>query len=160
MGLLYQLETETEREIPARLQASLQAALDVYRAHCSDCGLAMHRRHRYHRSIMTGYSEVELQIPVFRCGECRRMSSGMESLGDEERYRRYSKNCRYRAETGWSGVELRGGQRSGGRGEEQSLLLAAADAVAIAGVAGPSVGAGRPVDAHTGGPSRNEGGSG
>ena len=55
MGLLYQLETEMEREIPVRLQASLQAALDAYRAHCADCDLAMHRHHRYHRSIMTGY---------------------------------------------------------------------------------------------------------
>ena len=91
MGLLYQLETEMEREIPARLQASLQAALDAYRAHCADCDLAMHRHHRYHRSIMTGYGEVELQLPVFRCGDCRRMSSGMDLLGDEERYRRYSK---------------------------------------------------------------------
>ena len=91
MGLLYQLETQLEREIPTRLRRSLQEALDGYRAHCPDCRLAMHRHHRYHRSIMTGYGEVELQIPVFRCGGCQRMSSGMELLGDEERYRRYSK---------------------------------------------------------------------
>ena len=97
MGLLYQLETEMEREIPARLQASLQAALDTYRAHCADCDLAMHRHHRYHPSIMTGYGAVELEIPVFRCGECRSAtggSSGVDLLGDEERYRRYSKKPR------------------------------------------------------------------
>ena len=41
---------------------------------------------------------------------------GMDLLGDEERYRRYSKNRRHRAETGGFGVELRGGQRLGGRG--------------------------------------------
>ena len=91
MGLWYQLETEMEREIPARLPASLQAALDAYQTHCSDCGLAMRRHHRCRRSIMTGYGAVELQIQVFRCGDYRRMSSGMDLLGDEERYRRYSK---------------------------------------------------------------------
>ena len=88
------METEMEREIPARLQASLQSALDEYRAHCSECGLAMHRHHRYHRSIMTGYGAVELEIPVFRCGECRGMSGGMDLPGDEERYRRHSKKPR------------------------------------------------------------------
>ena len=35
MRLLYQLETEMEREIPVRLQASLQAGLDAYRVHCA-----------------------------------------------------------------------------------------------------------------------------
>ena len=91
MGLLYQLETELEQELPERLRQSLQAALDVYQAQCPDCGLAMHRHHAYRRCIMTGYGAVELQIPVFRCGGCRRMSSGAEVLGEEERYRRYSK---------------------------------------------------------------------
>ena len=77
--------------MPQRLEESLQQALDEYRALCAPCGLLMHRHHRYPRSIMTGYGEVRLQIPVFRCGQCRQMSSGMSLLGDEERYRRYSK---------------------------------------------------------------------
>ena len=80
-----------ELEIPVRLQRSLQEALDAYQAHCVDCGLAMHRHHRYHRSIMSGYGGVELRVPVFRCGGCRRMSSGAEVLGEDERYSRYSK---------------------------------------------------------------------
>ena len=91
MGLLYQLETELERELLARLCQSLQAALDAYQARCPDCRLAMHRHHAYRRSIMTGYGEVELRIPVFRCGGCRRMSSGADVLGEAERYRRHSK---------------------------------------------------------------------
>ena len=91
MGLLYELESQMERELPVRLQQSLQQSLDDYRAHCPGCQLAMHRHHRYPRSIMTRYGELQLQIPVFRCGECQRMTSGMELLGDEERYRRYSK---------------------------------------------------------------------
>lgn len=89
--MLNELETRLERELPQRLQESLQEALDGYRAQCEGCGLLMHRHHRYPRSIMTGYGEVRLQIPVFRCGQCREMSSGMGLLGDEERYRRYSK---------------------------------------------------------------------
>ena len=91
MGLLYQLETELERELPGRLRQSLQRALDAYQAQCPACGLVMHRHHAYRRSIMTGYGAVELQIPVFRCGDCRRLSSGADVLGAEERYRRYSK---------------------------------------------------------------------
>lgn len=89
--MLNEMETRLERELPQRLQESLQEALDGYRAQCEGCGLLMHRHHRYPRSIMTGYGEVRLQIPVFRCGQCREMSSGMGLLGDEERYRRYSK---------------------------------------------------------------------
>ena len=91
MGLLNDLETRMEQELPQRLQESLQQALDEYRAECGRCGLLMHRHHRYPRSIMTGYGEVRLQIPVFRCGQCREMSSGIGLLGAEERYRRYSK---------------------------------------------------------------------
>ena len=91
MGLLYQLETELEQEIPVRLRQSLQAALDAYQAQCSDCELAMHRHHAYRRSIMTGYGAVELQLPVFRRQQCRRMSRGADVLGEGERYRRYSK---------------------------------------------------------------------
>ena len=82
MGLLYQLETELEQEIPGLLRQSLPAALDVYQPLCPDCQLAMHGHHAYRRSIMTGYGAVELRIPALRCGECRRMSSGADVLGE------------------------------------------------------------------------------
>ena len=74
MGLLHYLETQLERQIPAQLQAVLQQALDDYQPLCHHCRLAMHRHHRYTRVIATGYGEVRLQIPVFRCGPCRRMA--------------------------------------------------------------------------------------
>ena len=74
MGLLHRLETQLERQIPAQLQAALQQALDDYQPLCDYCRPAMHRRHRYARAIATGYGEVRLQIPVFRCGPCRRMA--------------------------------------------------------------------------------------
>ena len=90
--MLNELETRLEREMPQRLEESLQQALDEYRTQCEGCGLLMHRHRRYSRSIMTGYGEVRLQIPVLRCGQCREMSSGMALLGDGERYRRHSKN--------------------------------------------------------------------
>ena len=51
----------------------------------------MHRHHRYASAIATGYGEVRLQIPVFRCGQCRRMAGGMTLLGQEMRHQRFSK---------------------------------------------------------------------
>ena len=91
MRLLDHLETQLECQIPAQLQAVLQQALDDYQALCDQCRLAMHRHHRYARAIATGYGEVRLQIPVFRCGQCRRMAGGMTLLGDEMHYQRFSK---------------------------------------------------------------------
>ena len=91
MGLLFDLETRLEQELPLRLQGELQESLDEYRPWCSQCGLVMHRHHRYSRSIATRYGVLDLQIPVFRCSDCHGMTSGAVLLGDEERYRRYSK---------------------------------------------------------------------
>ena len=51
----------------------------------------MHRHHRYARAIATSYGEVRLQIPVFRCGQCRRMAGGMALLGEEMRHQRFAK---------------------------------------------------------------------
>ena len=84
MGLLHHLETQLERQIPAQLQAALQQALDDYQPLCDHCRLAMHRHHRYARAIATSYGEVRLQIPVFRCGQCRRMAGGMTLLGQAD----------------------------------------------------------------------------
>ena len=89
MGLLFNLETRLEQELPIRLQGTLQESLDVYRPQCRECGLMMQRHHRYARST-TRYGVLELQIPVFRCGDCHNMTSGAEPLGDGERNRRYS----------------------------------------------------------------------
>ena len=91
MGLLDHLETQLERQIPAQLQTALQQALDDYQPLCDRCCLAMHRHHRYARAIATSYGEVCLQIPAFRCGQCRRMAGGMTLLGDEMRHQRFSK---------------------------------------------------------------------
>ena len=91
MGLLDHLETQLERQIPAQLQAALQQALDDYQPLCDHFRLAMHRHHRYARAIATGYGEVRLQIPVFRCRQCRRMTGGMTLPGEEMRYQRFSK---------------------------------------------------------------------
>ena len=86
LGLLDHLETQLERQIPAQLQTALQQALDDYQPLCDHCHLVMHRRHRYARAVATGYGEARLQIPVFRCGQCRRMAGGMTLLGDEMRH--------------------------------------------------------------------------
>ena len=91
MELLCHLETQLERQIPAQLQATLQQALGDYQPLCDQCRLAMHRHHRYARAIATSYGEVRLQIPVFRCGQCRSMTGGMTLLGQEIRPQRFSK---------------------------------------------------------------------
>ena len=91
MGLLHHLETQLERQIPAQLQAALQQALDDYQPLCDPCRLAMHLHRRYARAIATSYGEVRVQIPVFRCGQCRRMAVGMALLGEEMHHQRFSK---------------------------------------------------------------------
>ena len=91
MGLLHHLETQLERQIPAQLQAALQQALDDYQPLCDHCPpghappppLCARHCHRLRR--------VRVQIPVFRCGQCRRMVGGMTPLGDEMRHQRFSK---------------------------------------------------------------------
>ena len=91
MELLYHLETQLERQIIAQLQTALQQALDDYQSLCDQRRLAMHRHHRYARAIATGYGEVRVPIPAFRCRQCRRMTGGMTLLGAEMRYLRFSK---------------------------------------------------------------------
>ena len=91
MGLLHHLETQLERQIPAQLQAALQQVLDDYQPICDRCRLAIHRHHHCARAIATSYREVRRQIPVFRCGQCRRMAGGTTLLGDEMCHQRFSK---------------------------------------------------------------------
>ena len=91
MGLLAHLETQLEPPNSRSTPSRLQQALDDYQPLCDHCCLAMHRHHRYARAIATSYGEVRLQIPVFRCGQCRRMAGGMTLLGEEMRHHRFSK---------------------------------------------------------------------
>ena len=90
-GLLHHLETQLERQIPAQLQAARQQALDDCQPLCDHCRLARRCHHRYARAIATGYGEIRLRIPVFRCGQCRRMAGGITLLGQEMRHQRFSK---------------------------------------------------------------------
>ena len=91
MGMLYRLEEEADRTITQQMQQTLQDALGRYTAMCKECDLAMHRHHSYGRAMVTKYGELSLSIPVFRCGECGKMFSGMELIGDVERRKRFSK---------------------------------------------------------------------
>ena len=83
----------------------------------------MHGHHAYRRSITTGYGAVELRIPSLRRGECRRMSSGADVLGEVRKSAIVGtqKNRRIGPETGGPGAGLRGGQRLGRRGEESAV---------------------------------------
>ena len=150
MRLLHHLETQLERQIPAQLQTALQQALDDYQPLCDHCRLAMHRHHRYARAIATSYGEVRLQIPVFRCGQCRRMAGGMTLLGDEMRHQRFSKKT-VTSPSAWPAQGLsyaRAGNWVGLR-QEYGRQVAGEGAFGRAGVAaGRSAGNGRPVDAN------------
>ncbi len=91
MGMLYEMEEEADQTVTQEMRQALQDALDRYTAMCKDCALAMHRHHSYPRTIVTKYGELDLSIPVFRCGECGGMLSGMELIGEDENRKRYSK---------------------------------------------------------------------
>ena len=91
MGILNQLEEQADQTVTQEMRQMLQDALDHYTGMCKDCGLAMHRHHSYPRTIVTKYGELDLSIPVFRCGECGGMVSGMGLIGEDESRKRYSK---------------------------------------------------------------------
>ena len=95
------------------LETLLQQALDEKQTQCVPCGLLKHRHHRYLRSIMINYGEIQLRIPVFRCVQSREMSSGVSLLGEEERYRRYSRNHCFSCQAGGPGFDLPTGRRFG-----------------------------------------------
>ena len=62
MGLLYDLETRLEQQMPVRLQQALGDCQPL----CPDCGLAMCRHHWYARTITTHYGAIRLRMPAFR----------------------------------------------------------------------------------------------
>ena len=76
---------------PSDCKPAPQQARDDCQPLCDRCRLAMHRHHRYARAVATGYGEVRRQIPVFRCGRCRRMAGVMTLLAAEMRHQRFSK---------------------------------------------------------------------
>ena len=58
------------------------------------CDVAMAHHHSYERTIITKYGEMQVDDPVFRCGECGAMSSEIEVIGKGQTRKRYSKNTR------------------------------------------------------------------
>ncbi len=90
--LLSQLQREYEgtlgRHLRSHLQRTLQDSLDRYRPSCPTCGTTMYRQRSYIRSFLINHGDVRLDVPVFRCAECRRMASGADIIGSEDRRRR------------------------------------------------------------------------
>ena len=113
------------------------------------CRLAMHRHHRYARAIATSYGEVRVQIPVFRCGQCRLMAGGMTLPGEEMRHQRFSKKTVTSPSAWLRLIELRQRRELGGLRQEYRLPVAAEGAFDSAGIAaGRNPGTGRYVDAN------------
>ncbi len=90
--LLSQLQREYEgtlgRHLRSHLQRTLQDSLDRYRPSCPACGTTMYRQRSYIRSFLINHGDLRLDVPVFRCAECRRMASGADIIGSEDRRRR------------------------------------------------------------------------
>ena len=68
MGLLYDMETRLEPQIPAQLQRSLPQALDDCRPICGGGNLAMHRHHHYARTITARYGPSDCRCRCSAAG--------------------------------------------------------------------------------------------
>ena len=94
MELLYELESQADEFIVDRMRRTIADALSGYKPMCEECDVAMARHHCYERTLITKYGEMRLDIPVFRCGDCGAMRSGMNVIGKGQTRRRYSKKIR------------------------------------------------------------------
>ena len=91
MELLYELETQADELIVERMRRTIADALSQYKPMCEECDVAMARHHSYERTLITKYGEMRLDVPVFRCGDCGAMTSGMDVIGKGQARKRYSK---------------------------------------------------------------------
>ena len=135
---------------PPNGEAAIRQALDDYQPLCNHCRLAMRRHHRYVRAIATGYGEVRLQIPVFRCGQCRRTAGGMALPGDKCATSGFPKNRDIAISLAAQGrIELCPRRKPGGLRQEYRLPVGAEGAFGRAGAAaGRNAGNGRFVYAN------------
>ena len=81
MELLYELESQADEFVVERLRRTIADALSQYKPMCEECDVAMARHHSYERTLITKYGEMRLDVPVFRCGDCGAMTSGMDVIG-------------------------------------------------------------------------------
>ncbi len=91
MELLYELETQADELIVERIRQTIADALSGYKPMCEECDVAMASHHSYERTLIATCGEMRLDIPVFRCGDCGAMASGMDVIGKEQARKRYSK---------------------------------------------------------------------
>ena len=101
MKLLYELESQADEFIVERLRRTIADALSGYKPMCEECDVAMARHHSYERTLITKYGETRLDVPVFRCGDCGAMTSGMDVIGKGQARKRYSKKIRDEAMRRW-----------------------------------------------------------
>ncbi len=94
MELLYELESQADEFIVERLRRTIADALSQYKPMCEECDVAMARHHSYERTLIAKYGETRLDVPVFRCGDCGAMTSGMDVIGKGQTRKRYSKKMR------------------------------------------------------------------
>ncbi len=73
------------------MRRTIADALSGYKPMREEWDVAMARHHSYGRTLITKYGEMRLGIPVFRCGACGAMASGMNVIGKGQTRKRYSK---------------------------------------------------------------------
>ena len=96
MELLYELESQADEIIVERVRRTIADALSQYKPMREECDVTMARHHSYERTLITKYGEMRLDVPVFRCGDCGAMTSGMDVIGKGQARKCYSKKCAMR----------------------------------------------------------------
>ena len=84
MTMLQKLEEKHTSKARKELQQEMQQKLNnAPRPDCPKCEKPMWRNHAYPRQLDTHLGRIKLQVPAFRCGECRKMASQARLLDEE-----------------------------------------------------------------------------
>ena len=76
MELLYELESQADDLIVERMRRTIADARSGYKPMREERDVAMARHHSYERILFTRYGEMNMDVPVFRCGDCARCAAG------------------------------------------------------------------------------------
>ena len=148
MELLYELESQADELIVELMRRTIADALSQYKPMCEECDVAMARHHSYERTLITKYGEMRLDVPVFRCGDCGAMTSGMDVIGKGQARKRYSKKIR--DEAGGAGNQLRARGQDVWLCQEYAVQVVKAGRIQASKPVGRGIGTGRDMDAGRG----------
>ena len=73
------------------MRQTIADALSGYKPMREERDVAMARPRSYERTLIARYDKMRLDVPVFRCGDCGVMASGMDVIGKGHTRKRYFK---------------------------------------------------------------------